>query len=487
MFSMGVVMYQLMTDRVPDEERGVLGFFQGGCNSVADLEEAVQTRAPQYNQMQIKDPMFVQLVQHCLAKARRDRMKAPQALHNPWLEAGSGIMDFDSGDKDALLVYLSNVILNPHDLKLKARNVFNALASQQRGINVAQLAEFKKRMEGGLHLPNIPINNFNDAFDRFDFNGDKLLDFHELWKLLRELLAAQLSTVGGDRELNVPWKTPAQGGYTTVKVLKSGGQGSALLATDAYGAECVLKSYLKNAVEPGGMESLKDEMGAMQTLGGHTGIAHCFEIFQDQQYFYMSGYFYRGGDLTALRKNAIAKQVNMTEMWWQKIFYQCFNALTYMHKKALMHCDIKEDNLMVKKDVHVLPEIVIIDLGMAAAMRVKDKGLCGTPGYIPPEVYTEGKWFPRGDVFSMGVVMLQLVSDMVPDIDNGVFGIFQQGCEDMKQLAVAALTREPSMDRLEIKTPAFVALLRQCLAKDRTHRPRAPVVLENSWIALGSM
>merc|ERR1711937_1093775 len=102
-----------MTDSVPHEERGVLGFFQEGCNSVADLEEAVQTRTPQCNQMQIKDPMFVQLVQQCLAKARRDRMKAPQALHNPWLEAGSGIMDFESGDKDALIVYLSNVILNP--------------------------------------------------------------------------------------------------------------------------------------------------------------------------------------------------------------------------------------------------------------------------------------------------------------------------------------------------------------------------------------
>jgi len=258
------------------------------------------------------------------------------------------------------------------------------------------------------------------------------------------------------------------------------------LATDAYGAECVLKSYAKNSVEASGVEALKDEMGAMQALGGHTGIAHCFEIFQDQQYFYMSGYFYGGGDLTALRKNAIAKRVNMTELWWQKIFYQCFAALAYMHKKALMHCDIKEDNLMVKKDVHVMPEIVIIDLGMAAAMRAQDKGLCGTPGYIPPEVYTDAKWFPRGDVFSMGVVMLQLLSDMVPDPKNGIFGVFQQGCDTMEQLAWVALTREPSMDSLEVKTPAFLALLQQCLAKDRTQRPKAPMVLENSWIALGS-
>jgi len=458
---------------------------QEGCNSVADLEEAVQTRTPQYGQMQIKDPIFVQLVQHCLAKATRDRLKAPQALHNPWLEVGSGVLDFDSGDKDGRVRYLSNVVLNPYDLKLKAQEVFDALVTSG-GINVVQLSEFKKRMEDGLQIPNIPINNYNDAFDRFDFNGDKLLDFHELWKLLRELLTEQLHTENGGNGVSVPWKTPAQGGYTTVKVLKAGGQGSASLARDAYGAECVLKSYLKKAVDLGGMQAVKDEMATMQALGGHTGIAHCFDIFQDQQYFYVTGYFYKGGDLTALRKNAIAKHVDMTELWWQKIFYQCFSALAYMHQKAIMHCDIKEDNLMVKEDMHVLPEIVIIDLGMAEAMRGKGKGLCGTPGYIPPEVYMDGKWFPRGDVFSMGVVMLQLLSDCVPDVDNGIFGIFQQGCKKLKELAVASLTREPSMDRLEVKTPAFVDLLRQCLAKDRKQRPKAPIVLENSWILLGS-
>eukprot|EP00971_Amphidinium_carterae_P053962 1062501-Amphidinium_carterae.1 len=43
------------------------------------------------------------------------------------------------------------------------------------------------------------------------------------------------------------------------------------------------------------------------------------------------------------------------------------------------------------------------------------EGVGGTPGYIPPETWSTGKWFPRGDNFSMGVTMVQLTDRMPPD------------------------------------------------------------------------
>ncbi|CAK0860924.1 unnamed protein product [Prorocentrum cordatum] len=38
-----------------------------------------------------------------------------------------------------------------------------------------------------------------------------------------------------------------------------------------------------------------------------------------------------------------------------------------------------------------------------------NRGGGGTPGYMPPEVYDERRWYPRGDVFSLGVVFFQLM------------------------------------------------------------------------------
>eukprot|EP00811_Abedinium_folium_P025232 NODE_35948_length_251_cov_6.870968.p2 GENE.NODE_35948_length_251_cov_6.870968~~NODE_35948_length_251_cov_6.870968.p2 ORF type:complete len:53 (-),score=4.96 NODE_35948_length_251_cov_6.870968:92-250(-) len=42
----------------------------------------------------------------------------------------------------------------------------------------------------------------------------------------------------------------------------------------------------------------------------------------------------------------------MTMDWWRTIFQQIFSALAYMHEKALMHCDIKEPNIMVRNQDH---------------------------------------------------------------------------------------------------------------------------------------
>jgi len=401
-------------------------------------------------------------------------------LHNPWLDQGSGMANFDPSDTRSLLRYLNTVIPNPHDLKQKAKMVFERMA-QPGGLDVNGLLQYKNFMEGQRHIPCLPVDNYNDAFDRFDFNGNGKLDFHECWKLIRELLHELRIEIGGEPEVNVPWKTPEQAGYTIIKVLASGGQGSANLARDSTGMEVVVKTYSKACANAGGLEALKEEMHAMTTVGGHPGIAHCFEIFQDRENLYMSSNLNKGGDLASLREKAMAEGINMTEIWWKRIFHQSFSALEYMHKKAVMHCDIKEPNLMIKEARHDAPEVIIIDLGMAGAMSGKDKGICGTPGYIPPEVYAEGKWFPQGDVFSMGVVMVQLMTNKVPNEKTGKMGVFQEGCMTMEDLQTVIQSREAPLHLMEVQHPHFVSVVQQCLIKDRRTRAKAPMVLQSPW------
>merc|ERR1719329_227002 len=126
------------------------------------------------------------------------------------------------------------------------------------------------------------------------------------------------------------------------------------------------------------------------------------------------------------------QQVPLTEEWYQHLFGQAFSGLAFMHQHALMHCDIKEANLMLKTaDVHH-PEVCIIDLGLSRALFVEGSGPCGTPGYIPPETWQTYKWFPRGDIFSMGVVCVQLLADKVPDDKRGRLGIFTEGCSSVE-------------------------------------------------------
>merc|ERR1712048_1393030 len=106
--------------------------------------------------------------------------------------------------------------------------------------------------------------------------------------------------------------------------------------------------------------------------------------------------------------------VDLDVEWYRHLYRQAFKGLEHLHQNCIVHCDIKEPNLMVKSDDFEEPEVVIIDLGLSSAFHTLNN-VSGTPGYMPPETWQKGDWFPRGDVFSMGVVCCQMLTGRVPN------------------------------------------------------------------------
>lgn len=132
------------------------------------------------------------------------------------------------------------------------------------------------------------------------------------------------------------------------------------------------------------------------------------------------------------------------------------------------------------------PDVVVIDFGISKAMSTADGGVCGTPGYIPPETWTAGKWYPKGDIFSLGVVMMQLVTDNVPDFDAKVInpatrkGVFMNGCLTLQDFTNCAATRQPSFHLLQ-RFSGLEDLCRGMLEKQLAARLPAPRALEHAW------
>merc|ERR1719162_2439613 len=117
-----------------------------------------------------------------------------------------------------------------------------------------------------------------------------------------------------------------------------------------------------------------------------------------------------------------------------------------------MHCDIKEANIMVRNKDFTKPEVVIIDLGIATSIKpVNEKKIKGTPGYIPPETWKEQGWFPKGDIFSMGVVCMQLLTDKTPNAsDKGPpKGLFVEGCSTQTMVMNTTMSRKPPYDLIQ--------------------------------------
>lgn len=138
------------------------------------------------------------------------------------------------------------------------------------------------------------------------------------------------------------------------------------------------------------------------------------------------------------------------------------------------------------KDTNVhQPQCVLIDFGVSKAMAAAGEGARGTPGYMPPETFETQRWYPRGDVFSMGVCFFQLLTDKLPPTGaRSIYtpgGIFIEGCATIPEIVRATCTRVPPWQLLPAETTGLNKILPNMLSKNMQGRPTAPRVLLEPW------
>jgi serine/threonine protein kinase len=292
----------------------------------------------------------------------------------------------------------------------------------------------------------------------------------------------------------MPRKTLEQAHLKLGKELGHGSFGTVFLCTDKDGDTKCVKKMDKSKMQGAGLEELAEEFEMMHEMSNNH-IAKTFELFQDSVAYYIVNEPYYGGDLSKIRHKCEKHGVKLTDEYWKEVFKQCFEGLAYLHERGMMHCDIKEENVMLKTEDYHHPKCVLIDFGLAQHDADEKQQICGTPGYIPPETWQIQKWYPRGDIFSMGVTMLQLVIDQIPEVKEfdpprpGMpapppqqvkNGIFSGGSID--QVKMTTSTMQPPLHRIPAyMSPAFKTLMNKCLQKQRKGRPTAEQAVKDAW------
>mmetsp|Transcript_7223 Transcript_7223/g.20031 ORF Transcript_7223/g.20031 Transcript_7223/m.20031 type:complete len:625 (-) Transcript_7223:116-1990(-) len=367
---------------------------------------------------------------------------------------------------------------------------FRQYATEERNedgrtcISPEQAVEMSPQVAAKLSLPASLFHELPTVFERFDFDADGLLDMRECTRMYRQILRQRRKELGGrEIQVDVPCATVEGKGYMVERELGRGGQGVMYLCAKRGSTKpyCV-KFYSKEGEKAEDLDDIIEEFATMKGLSNEH-IAKTYEVFQDDSHYYLVNEPYFGGDLTKLAKRAHDQGVDMTEAWWRRIFWQCLDGLQYLHSKAIIHCDIKEANIMVAEgDSFDEPRIVLIDFGLAAPFSTTQKGASGTPGYIPPETHETGWWYPRGDVFSMGITFFQLMVGQVPRDDNSIWGVLQGsgGTETIVQMAKEV--RIP-WERFPGSLPLLRDLIEQMTQRDRQDRPSAPQALSHEWFA----
>jgi serine/threonine protein kinase len=262
------------------------------------------------------------------------------------------------------------------------------------------------------------------------------------------------------------------GSYVFTEEIARTSHGIVRLADTGAGSIHCVKCFNKSQMDEHNVECLKLETELIFELGIHPNIGSAIEIFQDPSRYYLVQPYYRGGNLIGLKKRAECASV-ATENWWKRLFLQCLKGMAHMHSRDVMHCDIKEANIMLKDKDLGEPEAVIIDFGVAQRASNEREVIYGTPGYIPPEVWEGKTWYPKSDMFSFGVVVTQLLI--------GKVGIFTEDTRTYKDIKGATQVRRPPFELMLPEHPSLRWVAEKLLAKDQDDRLSANDLLEMPW------
>jgi serine/threonine-protein kinase len=207
---------------------------------------------------------------------------------------------------------------------------------------------------------------------------------------------------------------PAQiGRYETRRVVGRGGMAIVLEAWDpvlhrTLAIKLVDKARLDLGVAPDALRRFKREAQAAARLT-HPNVVQVYEYGDEGQFAWIAMEYVAGKPLTAYLEEGLRTEVQRV----RDVVGQLLEALAYSHTQGVVHRDIKPANLLVTPE----GQIKVTDFGIARieASNLTQRGdMLGTPSYMSPEQYMGEASDGRTDIFSVGVILYELLTGQRP-------------------------------------------------------------------------
>ena len=266
------------------------------------------------------------------------------------------------------------------------------------------------------------------------------------------------------------------GHYRVLKRLGKGGMGEVFLAEDTkqHNRKVALKVLpLQLTREEDRVRRFKHEARAILALN-HPNILTIFEIGETEQTHYIATEFIDGETLRqCLWRNSLKVDEALG------IAIQVAMALEAAHAAGVVHRDIKPENIMLRHDRFVRDRFVkVLDFGLAK-LSERDSPLSdpeavtktitntnpgtilGTTGYMSPEQAQGASLDIRTDIFSLGVVLYEMVAGKAP---------FTGPTESHVRVSIIDQEPAPLSRQSEHVPRQLERIVSKALAKDRTKR-----------------
>jgi eukaryotic-like serine/threonine-protein kinase len=223
---------------------------------------------------------------------------------------------------------------------------------------------------------------------------------------------------------------PTVGRYEITREIGQGAMGIVYEATDPkINRHVAIKTIrFSDEFEEQKVQEVKNRFFKEAEIAGrlsHPSIVAIYDAGEDYDLTYLAMEYLEGKDLREYCTKGRLKPLRTV----LSIICEVAFALDHAHNKGVIHRDIKPGNIMLLKS----GKVKVTDFGIAKAVSftsTKSGVVLGTPNYMSPEQVNGSEIDGRSDLFSLGVVMYEMLSGDVPfhgkNITNLLYQITQE-------------------------------------------------------------
>ncbi|MFQ6070793.1 MAG: protein kinase, partial [Candidatus Aminicenantales bacterium] len=248
------------------------------------------------------------------------------------------------------------------------------------------------------------------------------------------------------------------GRYEVIEELGKGGMGRVYRVEDKKIKEEIALKLIKPeiALDKKTIERFSNELKMARKIS-HRNVCRMYGLDEEKGTHYITMEYVPGEDL----KSFIRRSRQLTLGTALSIAKQVCEGLAEAHRLGVIHRDLKPQNIMIDREGNVR----IMDFGIARSL--KEKGITGagvmigTPEYMSPE-QVEGKEVDqRSDIYSLGVILYEMVTGWLPFEGDTPFTI------GMKHKS----EKPPDPRELNAQVPMDLSrLILKCMEKDKEKR-----------------
>ncbi len=248
------------------------------------------------------------------------------------------------------------------------------------------------------------------------------------------------------------WRQPEIAGYSLMKkIAQSSSAGVYLARNSEFAAPVALKiQHIQGVAQVSEADRVRfrKECEILSKLN-HRSVANILDFGITEDFLYLALEYFPCGSLRDRLKNPVSESEAVNYA------HQIGEALQIVHAAHIVHRDLKPSNLMLTND----NRLVLIDFGSARAQftptGVAGSDDCtGTPYYVCPEQTEDREPDARGDLYSLGVVLFEMLSGTLPFSGKSLNDILAaHRSAPVPRLPERVQQYQPIIDRLLAKDP----------------------------------